>query len=70
MNIDKVKNKIKSLENHNLKIKIYLGRNKYEYLDGKIYKIYNNLFTIKTNKGIRTFSYSDVVTKVVEISKI
>ena len=70
MNIDKVKNRIKELRNNNLKIKIYLGRNKYEYLEGKIIKIYNNLFTIKTNKGIRTFSYSDVVTKVVELSKI
>ena len=70
MNIDKVKNRIKELEKHNLKIRIYLGRNKYEYLEGKIIKIYNNLFTIKTNKGIRTFSYSDVVTKVVELSKI
>ena len=69
MNIDIVKNKIKELQGTKLKIKINLGRNKYEYLEGKIQKIHNNIFTIMTNKGIRSFSYSDIVTKAVIIGK-
>jgi uncharacterized protein Veg len=69
LNIDIIKNKIIDLKNHNLKIKVNLGRNKYEFLEGKIDKIHPNIFTVHTNKGIRTYSYSDVATKVVTISK-
>ena len=69
MNIDLIKNKIISLTNEKLKIKVNLGRNKYEYLEGEIDRIHPNIFTIKTNKGIRSYSYSDVATKVVNISK-
>ena len=55
--------------NSKLKIKVYLGRNKYEYYEGYIDKIHNNIFTLKTNKGIKSFSYSDVVTKQVILTK-
>ena len=57
MNINIIKKRIENLVNKRLKIKIYLGRNKYEYLEGKIEKIHQNIFTVNTNKGIRTFSY-------------
>lgn len=69
MNIDKIKNKIKELKNSKLKIKVYIGRNKYEYYEGSIEKMYSNIFTVKTDKGIKSFSYADVATKVVLISK-
>lgn len=69
MNIDKIKNYIKTLEGSRLKIKVYLGRNKYLYYDGYIDKIHNNIFTINTNKGIKSFMYSDIATKAVIISK-
>ncbi|MBR2139186.1 MAG: hypothetical protein IJ966_07855 [Bacilli bacterium] len=69
MNINKIKNSIKDLVGFKLKIKVYKGRNKYEYFDGFIDKIYDNIFTIKTLNGIKSFSYSDVVTKVVVITK-
>ena len=69
MNINLVKNKIIELKNNKLKIKINLGRNKYEYLEGKIEKIHHNIFTVMTNKGLRSFSYSDVATKAVIIGK-
>ena len=69
MNIDFIKKKIIEFKNEKIKIKISLGRNKYEYLEGKIQNIYPNIFTIMTNKGLRTFSYSDIVTKAVIISK-
>lgn len=69
MNINLIKNKIKELKNEKLKIKVYIGRNKYEYYEGIINQIYDNIFTIMTNKGIKSFSYSDVATKVVVLSK-
>lgn len=69
MNINLIKNKIKELKNEKLKIKVYIGRNKYEYYEGIINQIYDNIFTIMTNKGIKSFSYSDVATKVVALSK-
>lgn len=70
MNIDKIKLKVKELLNEKLNIKVYIGRNKYEYYEGTIDKVYNNIFTIKTNKGIKSFSYADVATKIVVLSKI
>ena len=70
MNIDKIKLKVKELLNKKLNIKVYIGRNKYEYYEGTIDKIYNNIFTIETNKGIKSFSYADVATKIVVLSKI
>ena len=69
MNIDLIKNKIVNFKDEKLKIKVNLGRNKSEYLEGQIDKIYNNIFTINTNKGIRCFSYADVATKVVIINR-
>lgn len=70
MNIDKIKLKVRELLNEKLNIKVYIGRNKYEYYEGTIDKIYNNIFTIETNKGIKSFSYADVATKIVVLSKI
>lgn len=70
MNIDKIKQKIIDLKKQKLNIKVYIGRNKYEYYEGKIENIYNNIFTINTNKGIKSFSYADVATKIVTFSKV
>lgn len=69
MNIEKIKKRIEILKNDKLKIKINLGRKKYEYLEGKILKMHSNIFTIMTNKGIKSFSYSDVATKAIIIGK-
>ncbi len=68
MNIDKIKNQIIKLRDKRLKVKINIGRNKHEYYDGYIKEIYPNLFTIETSKGIKSFTYSDVVTKVIILS--
>ena len=69
LNIDKIKNYVKKLVGSKLKIKVYLGRNKYLYYDGDIEKIHNNIFTINTSKGIKSFTDSDIATKAVIISK-
>lgn len=69
MNINNIVKKITELKDIKLKIKVNLGRNKCEYYEGYIEKIYPNIFTIKTETGIKSFSYSDVATKSVIISK-
>ena len=69
MNINLIKEKIKSLCDVKIKIKINLGRNKYEYHEGFIDKIHPNIFTVKTSNCIKTFTYTDVLIKNVVISK-
>lgn len=69
MNIDKIKNNIKLLNNEKLKIKVNIGRNKFEYFEGYIENMYPNLFTIITNKGKKSFSYADIATKNVVLVK-
>ncbi len=69
MNLDKIKNSVSNLIGNKLKIKVNIGRNKYEYYEGSINNIYSNLFTVNTNKGIKTWTYSDVATKVVTLIK-
>lgn len=69
MNIDKIKNQIKELAGEKIKIKVNLGRNKHEYYEGYIDNIYPNIFTIKSNNIIKTFSYSDIAIKAINISK-
>lgn len=69
MNINKIKNVIINLKNERIKVKVNIGRNKYEYYEGKIVKLYKNLFLIKTNKGLKSFTYTDVAIKQVVLSK-
>lgn len=69
MNINKIIKSINELSGKKLKIKVNIGRNKYEYYEGHIKSIYSNLFTVETNKGIKTWTYSDVATKVVTLTK-
>ena len=70
MNINIIKNKINLLKGSKVKLKVYLGRNKYEYLTGNIENLHNNLFTVNTNLGVRSFTYSDVLIKNVIVNKI
>ncbi len=69
MNIDKIKTKIIELKGEKLKIKVNIGRNKYEYYEGYISNVHPNLFTIETNKGLKSYTYSDIITKTIVISK-
>lgn len=70
MNIEHIKNKIKLLVGEKIRVKVYLGRNKYEYFDGVVEKMHPNLFTIKTDSGIKSFSYSDILIKTIILNKI
>ena len=48
-------------------IKYNLGRNKYEEYEAKIKELYDYIFLVDTELGIKSFSYIDVVTKVIRI---
>ncbi len=70
MNIYKTKEFIKQLIGIPITLKVNLGRNKEEIYPGIIIKMYENIFTVKVNESIKSFSYSDVLTKAVKIKKI
>ncbi len=53
-------------------IKCSLGRNKYEKYNAKIKELYKNVFLVeikesKIKNEIKSFSYSDVITKTIKI---
>ncbi len=50
-----------------VKLKYSLGRNKYEEYEAEIKELYNNVFLVNTNLGIKSFTYIDVITKVIKI---
>ena len=63
MTIEKIKNEVKNMVGKKILAKVDIGRNKYEYIEGVVINTYPFLFTIKTNNEIKSFSYSDVLTK-------
>lgn len=48
-------------------IKYNLGRNKYEEYEAKIKELYDYVFLVDTNFGMKSFTYIDVITKVIRI---
>ena len=50
-----------------VKVKYNLGRNKYEEYEAKIKELYDYVFLLDTENGTRSFTYIDVVTKVIRI---
>ncbi len=63
MNIEKIKKEVTGMIGKKILAKVDIGRNKYEYIEGIILNTYPFLFTIKTNNEVKSFSYSDVLTK-------
>lgn len=63
MKIEKIKEEIYNMIGKKVLAKVDIGRNKYEYIEGTILNAYPFLFTIKTSNDIKSFSYSDVLTK-------
>lgn len=51
-----------------VKIKCNLGRNKYETFNAKIIGLYNYVLLVELdNKIVKSFSYADIITRVVKI---
>ena len=67
MTLQEIKKKVNNNIGNNVTIKYNLGRNKYDEFDGTIIKIYNSLFLVKDNNTVKSFSFADVVTKIIKI---
>ncbi|MCI5835660.1 MAG: Veg family protein [Firmicutes bacterium] len=70
MNPNLVKEKLNSHIGKEAIIKYSLGRNKYEKYKVVIKELYKNIFLVEVkdeNKEIKSFTYSDVITKTIKI---
>lgn len=70
MNPNLIKEKLNNYLGKDAVIKYNLGRNKYEKYNVIIKKLYNNLFLVELkdeSKEIKSFTYSDVITKTIKI---
>lgn len=68
MTIDKVKEELNNHLGDKITIKYNLGRNKYEKYDVIVKELYNHIFLVElSNTNIKSFSYSDIITKTIKI---
>ena len=70
MNLDNVKENLKCNLNKNVVVTVYGLRHKINRYEGKLYKLYPNIFSIMTENGEKSFSYSEYVTGEVKIKVI
>ena len=67
MTISSIKKEMLEHLGDNVSIKYNLGRNKYEEYEAKIKELYDYIFLVDTDLGVKSFSYIDVITKVIRI---
>ena len=72
MTIEQIRGNLNNYIGKDVVIKYNLGRNKYEKYKAKITNLYNNIFSVeikesKIKNEIKTFSYSDIITKTIKI---
>ncbi len=67
MTVYEIKKEIGANLGKEVSIKYNLGRNKYENYKVKIKELYDNVFLVENDLGVKSFSYSDVVTHQVRI---
>ena len=71
MTIEKIKNELYKHIGDVATIKYNLGRNKFEKYDVVIKELYNHVFLVEVKKvhncELKSFSYSDVITKTIKI---
>ena len=67
MTISSVKKEMLEHLGDQVSIKYNLGRNKYEEYEAKIKELYDYVFLVDTDLGVKSFSYIDVITKVIRI---
>lgn len=69
--ISQIKNDLKEHIGNKAIIKCNLGRNKYEKYSVTIKELYKNIFLVQLNNEnnpeIKSFSYTDVITKTIKI---
>ena len=67
MTISSVKKEMLEHIGDTISIKYNLGRNKYEEYEAKIKELYDYVFLVDTLYGTKSFTYIDVITKVIKI---
>ena len=67
MNINIVKEEIKSIINRKVSISVFGLRNRVNRYEGVIYKVYPNIFTVLIDGEEKSFTYRDVITGEVKI---
>ena len=67
MTISSVKKEMLEHIGDQVSIKYNLGRNKYEEYEAKIKELYDYVFLVDTDLGVKSFSYIDIITKVIRI---
>ncbi len=72
MKLEEIKTKLNEYVGKKVTIKYNLGRNKFEEYDVRIKELYNNVFLVELdnneNKEIKSFSYTDIITKTIKIN--
>ena len=71
MTIEKIKNKIKEHLGEEIEIKFNGSRNKIESYNAILKDVYNSIFTVQIKNEyneVKSFSYSDVLTKTLQIN--
>lgn len=67
MTISKVKKELLDHLGDVVSIKYSLGRNKYEEYEAIVKELYDYVFLVECDNVIKSFSYIDVITKVIKI---
>ena len=67
MTIYEIKKKLGNNIGKEVSIKYNLGRNKYEEYIAVIKELYDYIFIVDSEFGIKSFSYSDIMTKTIHI---
>jgi len=67
--VEKIKEELNSHLGKKITIKYNLGRNKYEKYDVTLKELYNHVFLVQLeNEIVKSFSYSDVISKTIKIN--
>lgn len=68
LELEGAKQRVKILQNHELRIKINKGRNKFITLKGRITDIYPSIFVIHDDDDNKeyTYSYNDILIKTIQ----
>ena len=70
MNVDKVRDEVKSKEGKMLHFKFNGSRNQIVEFEGEIIETYQAIFVVKLiDNNIKSFPYSDLITSSLEILK-
>lgn len=70
MTITKIKEELLEHVGDSATLNYNLGRNKYETYEVVIKKLYNNIFLVELkdeNHIVKSFSYTDIITKTIKI---